>query len=148
MGVVELLNRVQLFATPWTAVHQASLQNMDRLSKLGYFKSFTTHCSYYSSVGFPLWTRHLVSQECPTLCNSMDCTLRSSSVHGDSPGKDTGVGCGVGCHVLLQGIFPIQESNRGLLDCRQILSQLSYQGRTQQDPNKVHRNHLENQMSL
>ena len=29
---------------------------------------------------------------------------------------------------LLQGIFLIQESNGGLLQCRQILYQLSYQG--------------------
>ena len=29
---------------------------------------------------------------------------------------------------LLQGIFPTQESNRGLLHCRQFLYQLSYQG--------------------
>ena len=29
----------------------------------------------------------------------------------DSPGKNTGVGC----HSLLQGIFPIQGSNPGLL---------------------------------
>ena len=29
---------------------------------------------------------------------------------------------------LLQGISPTQESNRGLLHCRQILYQLSYQG--------------------
>ena len=43
-----------------------------------------------------------------------------SSVHGDSPGKNTGVGC----HALLQGIFPIQGSNPGLLHCRQILYQL------------------------
>ena len=28
---------------------------------------------------------------------------------------------GVGCHALLQGIFPIQGSNAGLLHCRQIL---------------------------
>ena len=41
-----------------------------------------------------------------------------------SPGRDTGVGS----LSLLQGIFPIQESNRGLLYCRQILYQLSYQG--------------------
>ena len=30
------------------------------------------------------------------------------------------------CHVLLQGIFPTQESNPGLLHCRQILYRLSY----------------------
>ena len=40
----------------------------------------------------------------------------------DSPGKNTGVGC----HFLLQGIFPTQELNPGLLHCRQILYLLSY----------------------
>ena len=34
----------------------------------------------------------LVSQLCPTLCDPMDCSPPGSSVHGDSPGKDTGVG--------------------------------------------------------
>ena len=128
-------------ATPRTAVHQASL-NTDRLYKLGYLRASLPSCSYYSSVGFPLWTPHLVSQSCPTLCNSMDCSPPSSSVHEDSPDKNTGVGCRVGCHALLQGIFPIRESNQGL--CRWSLSQLRYQGRTLQDPNKVHMDHLEN----
>ena len=41
-------------------------------------------------------------QSCPTLCNSMDCSPPSYSVHGGSPGKNTGVGC----HALLQEIFP------------------------------------------
>ena len=36
----------------------------------------------------------------------------------------------VGSLSLLRRIFPIQESNWGLLHCRQILYQLSYQGRT------------------
>jgi len=66
----------------------------------------------------------LVAQSCLTLCNPMDCSLPDSSVHGDSPGKNTGVGC----HFLLQGIFPTQESNRGLLHCSRILYQLSCQG--------------------
>ena len=35
---------------------------------------------------------------------------------------------GVGCHFLLQGIFPTQESNLHLLHCRQILYLLSYEG--------------------
>ena len=35
---------------------------------------------------------------------------------------------GVGSLSLLQWIFPTQESNQGLLLCRQILYQLSYQG--------------------
>ena len=42
----------------------------------------------------------------------------------DFPSKDTGVGC----HFLLQGIFPTQGSNPGLLHCRQILYWLSYKG--------------------
>ena len=34
-----------------------------------------------------------------------DCGLPDSPVHGSSPGKNTGVGC----HALLQGIFPAQD---------------------------------------
>ena len=34
----------------------------------------------------------------------------------------------MGSLFLLQGSFPTQESNRGLLRCRRILYQLSYQG--------------------
>ena len=45
----------------------------------------------------------------------------------NSPGKNTGVGS---CS-LLQGIFPTQESNGGLLHCSRILYQLSYQGSPQ-----------------
>ena len=37
------------------------------------------------------------------------------------PGKNSGVGC----HFLLQGIFPTQTLNSGLLHCRQILYHLS-----------------------
>ena len=40
------------------------------------------------------------------------------------PGKSTGGGC----HFLLQGIFPTQESNPGLPHCRQTLNCLSHQG--------------------
>ena len=36
--------------------------------------------------------------------------------------------CSVSSCSLLQGIFPIQESNEGLLHCRQILYQLNHQG--------------------
>ena len=66
----------------------------------------------------------LVAQSCLTLCNPMDCSLPGFFVHGDSPGKNTGVGC----HALLQGIFPTQGSNPGFLHCRQILYHLSHQG--------------------
>ena len=40
------------------------------------------------------------------------------------PGNDIGVGC----HFLLQGIFPTQGLNPGLLNCRQILYRLSFKG--------------------
>ena len=35
----------------------------------------------------------LVAQSCLTLCDPMDCGPPSSSVHLDSPDKNTGVGC-------------------------------------------------------
>ena len=35
----------------------------------------------------------LVAQPCLTLCDPMDCSPPGSSVHGDSLGKNTGVGC-------------------------------------------------------
>ena len=66
----------------------------------------------------------LVTQECPTLCDPLDCSPPGTFVHGDSLGKNTGVDC----HALLQGIFPTQRSNPGLPHCRQILYHLSYQG--------------------
>ena len=47
----------------------------------------------------------LVTQLCPTLCSPP-----GSSVHGDYPSKNTGVGC----QALFQGIFPTQGSNPGL----------------------------------
>ena len=55
----------------------------------------------------------LVAQLYPTLCDPMDYSPPGSSVHGDSPGKNTRVSC----HALLRGIFPTQGLNLGLL-CR------------------------------
>ena len=48
----------------------------------------------------------LAAQLCLTLCNPMDCSPPGSSVHGDSPGKNTEVGC----HALHKGIFPTRGS--------------------------------------
>jgi len=64
----------------------------------------------------------LVAQLCPNLCDPIDCSLPGPSVHGDSPGKNMGVGC----HALLQGIFPTQGSNPGLPHCRRILYHLNH----------------------
>ena len=52
-------------------------------------------------------------------------TLQADSLPAEPPGKPKNTGV----HSLfLQWIFPTQESNRGLLHCRCILYQLSYQG--------------------
>ena len=67
----------------------------------------------------------LVTQSCLTVCKPMDCSPPASSVHGDSPSKKTGVGC----HALLQGIFPNQGLNPGLPHYRQILYCLIHQGK-------------------
>ena len=59
------------------------------------------------------------AQSCPTLWDPVDCICL-----WDSPGKNAGVGC----HALLQGIFPTQGLNPGLLHCRQILYSLTNGG--------------------
>ena len=51
----------------------------------------------------------------------MDCSIYS-------PWNSLGQNTGVGSRSLLQGIFPTQGSNLGLLHCRWILYQLSHQG--------------------
>ena len=50
-------------------------------------------------------------QLCPTLCYPMNGSPPDSFVHRDSPGKNTRLGC----HVLLQRIFPTQGLNPYLL---------------------------------
>ena len=86
-----------------------------------------SRCFYHlSHEGFPLTICLLldypsllcsVTQSCLTLQDPMDCSPPGSSVHGDSLGKKAGVGC----HSLLQGIFPTQGLNPGLPHCRRIL---------------------------
>ena len=64
-------------------------------------------------------------------CSDVSDCLRSHGLEPtrllhpwDFPGKSTGVGC----HFLLQRIFPTWVSNPGLRRCRQTLYCLSYQG--------------------
>ena len=73
---------------------------------------------------------HLFAAFVPKV-ESISCSVVSNSLrpHGlyspwNSPGQNTGVGS----LTLLQGIFPTQESNWGLLYRRRILYQLSYVG--------------------
>ena len=65
-----------------------------------------------------------VAQSCPTLCDPIDCSPPGTSVHGDSPGKNTRVSC----HALFQGIFPTQGLIPAFPHCTWILYHLSHQG--------------------
>ena len=80
---------------------------------------------------FLLSSSLLPFSECHMCCaSSLSCVrlfVTPWSVHGDSPGKNTEVGC----HSLFRGIFPTQGSNPGLLHCRKILYHLSHQGSPQ-----------------
>ena len=58
------------------------------------------------------------AEPCLSLCDPMDCSPSGFSVHGENPG--------LGCHAFLQGIFPTQGSNSGLLHCRWICYHLSH----------------------
>ena len=117
---------------PWAALH-LSLYNTSVYLFKPLFVVFSIPCNLlYQAVlsCFPLSSFPkssaclLLLHSCPTLCNFMDCSLPGSSVLGDSPGKNTGVGC----HALLQGIFPAPEGNSGPLHCKRILYCLSHQG--------------------
>ena len=83
---------------------------------------FTKHWGFFTS----FMHAGSVIQLCPTPCDPTDSSLPGSSVHGDSPGKNTGVGC----QDLFQGIFLTQGSNPGFPHGRWILYHLSYQGNT------------------
>ena len=70
---VKSLSRVQLFATPWTVVYQAPLS-------MGYSRQ---EC--WSGLPFPSpmhESESEVAQLCPTLRDTMDCSLPGSSTHG------------------------------------------------------------------
>ena len=51
---------------------------------------------------------HLVAYCCPVLWDPIDCSLPGFSVHGNSPGKNIGVGG----HALLQGIFQPRDQSQ------------------------------------
>ena len=114
---VKLLSLVQLFATPWTAAYQVP-------PSMGFSRQ-----EFWSGLPFPS-PRH----ESEKWKLSRSVVSDSSWPHGlqptrflhpcGFPGKSTGVGC----HCLLQEIFPTQGLNQGLPHCRQTLYCLSHQG--------------------
>ena len=67
---------------------------------------------------------YLVTHTCPSLVQLYGLQPTRLLHPWDFPGKSTGVGC----HCLLQRIFPTQGSNPGLPHCRQSLYHLIHQG--------------------
>ena len=106
------------------------------------YRSKTSTWSHiFCNIPYPQYTQR---------CNVLGCSVLSDSLWPrglqparllrpwDSPGKNTGVGC----HSLLQGIFPTQGLIPGLLHCRWILYHLSHQGSPAHpifSPDLVHR---------
>ena len=77
------------------------------------------------------WYTALCVCVCVCVCVSVSDSLQANGLQPsrllcpwNSPGKNTGVGC----HSILQGIFPTQGLISGLLHCRMILYRLSHQG--------------------
>ena len=85
-----------------------------------YFFQIIFHCSLVLCVCVCV----KATRSCLTLCNPMDCSplIYRFLCPWNSPSKNAGVGS----HSLLQGIFPAQGLNPGLLHCRQILYSLNY----------------------
>ena len=94
-------------------------------SKCRHFSSLHAHrCGMWLRAG--LWqthTRHLTGSESHSVVSDF---LRPQGLYTpwNSPGQNTGVSS----LSLLQGIFPTQGSNPGLLHCKRILYQLSHKG--------------------
>ena len=64
-----------------------------------------------------------VTQSCPTLCDSIDCSLPDSSVHGILQARILEWVAYLFCRGFSQS-----RNSWGLMHCRQILYQLSHEG--------------------
>ena len=70
---------------------------------LNYIVQFQVLTIFFNGISFAFCVVCVKSLSCVRLfVTPTDYTLSGSSVHGDSPGKNTGVGC----HALLQGDLP------------------------------------------
>ena len=92
-----------------TAEHGSRVLGLQKLQYMGSgCRVYSTGSIVVASLLSGMWDPpgwSLVSQSCLTLCDSMDYSPLCSSVHGISQGKNIGVGC----HFLLQGIFPPRD---------------------------------------
>ena len=132
--MLSCFSRVRLFETLWAVAHQAPLS-------IGFSGKNTGVCCHALLQGiFPAQGLNLhllclpalaggffitsTSWEAQSRGSSQPTALQADSLPSEPPGKP--MNTGVGSLSILQGIFPFQESNRGLLHCRRILDQLSY----------------------
>ena len=98
---VQLLSRVQLFATPWTAVRQASLSLTNSWSLLDLKKLQIFHGKGHYTAAATAKSLQL----CPTLCGPIDGSPPGSPVPGILQARTR-----VGCHFLLQCMKGKSES--------------------------------------
>ena len=98
------LSHVRFFATPWTNTVHGILQ-----------------AKILEWVAFPFSRGSPQSRDEPR-----SSALQAGSLPAEPQGKPQNIG--MGNLSILQRIFPSQELNQGLLHCRQILYQMSYQG--------------------
>ena len=135
-------------ATPWTAAHQASLFITSSQSLLKFMSiKLVIHPTISSSVipfssclqSFPASGSSLMSWLFASGGESIGASVSASVLPMISfrmdwfdllaiLGTQESSPAGVGCHVLLQGIFPTQELNPGLPNCWLILYHLSHEG--------------------
>ena len=145
--------------TCWTCTHTHTYTTQNNTTSFSRRESTCiTQDRMYNAEGTWCLSRRMVSNTCAggektfmpsiqTPPHSTVCVLSHSAVfdslrsHGLkssrllSPWDVSGKNTGVGCHFLLQGIFPTQESNCHLLcllHCRWIFYQLSHWGRAVQ----------------
>ena len=128
---VQLLSRVQLFVTPWTAARQASLSITNSRSLLKLISIESVMPSNHLILCHPLLQNDIeseseVAQSCPALCDPIDCSVPGFSVHG------------IFQAIVLEWIaisfsrdLPNSGLEPGLPHCRQTLYHLSHQGSPQ-----------------
>ena len=137
------VSHVRFFATPWTVACQAPLSM--EFSRQEYWSGLPFPAPGIEPTSFasPAWAGRFFTisstweDRNPSESESKSLSVMPDSLqpHGlyspwNSPDQNTGVGS----LSLLQGIFPTQGSSPGLLQCRWILYQLSYQGKPSGPP--------------
>ena len=122
--VLELIIQYQSFQWVFSVDFLQDLIWFDLLAVQGTLVTYT-HMYMCVCVCVCVYLLCLATHSCPTLCDSINCSFPDSSVPGYFPGKNTGVSC----YALFQGNFPTQGLKPSLLYCRQILYNLSHQGK-------------------